>query len=313
MGTVTITAPNTSTNVDAYALRTLLSDWRTSLKARNISPATVKSYTVCANNLIDYLERMGMPVTTGGVRREHIESFLADAQDRWAAATVAKHYRSLQQLWKWLEDEGEIERNPMAKMKPPQVPEQPVAILTDDELVKLLKAADGTGFVERRDTAILRCYIDTGCRLDEIASLRVEDVDFDQDVLHVLGKGRRGRNAPFGQKTSEALRRYLRMRSRHQLASGTDKLWVGSQGGMTGDGLYRAVRRRAEQAGIGPIHPHQFRHTAAHVWLANGGQETDLMRIMGWRSRQMVERYARSAADERAREAHKRFKFGDRI
>ena len=82
---------------------------------------------------------------------------------------------------------------------------------------------------------------------------------------------------------------------------------------MTDSGVGDVVRRRATQAGIADVHPHRFRHTFAHQWLAQGGNETDLMRLAGWRSRTMLERYGASAADMRARQAHVRFGPGDRI
>lgn len=270
----------------------LLNDWRRHLRATNKAPSTIGSYLRCADNVLTHLIAQGMPTTASGVRREHIEAFLVDMLERCSPATAAKHYRSLQQLWRWLEEDGEIVASPMRKMRPPDVPEQPVRVLSDDDLRRLLDTCKGNTFDNRRDLALVRMLFDTGARASELIGLAVDDLDDETDTAFVMGKGRRGRAVPFGNKTSDALRRYLRARRAHPMA-GSAALWLGKKGPMTDSGLRQVLDRRAADAGIEHLHPHLFRHTFAHRWLAAGGQETDLMRLAGWRSREMVARRRR--------------------
>jgi site-specific recombinase XerD len=229
-----------------------------------------------------------------------------------SAGTAANRYSALQQFFKWAVEEGIIGRSPMAVMRPPEVPEVLVDVLPDDKIKALLKVCAGKDFPARRDTAMIRLFLEPGgLRVSEMVGLTVPAVDFDQDVVLVLGKGRRPRSVPFGARTGQALERYVRDRARHKWAH-VPALWLGARGPMTRSGALQMLHRRGEQAGVGNVFPHMLRHTAATDWLDAGGQETDAMRLFGWKSRQMVGRYASKTADTRAAKAARRMSRGDR-
>ena len=267
------------------------------IRATNKRPRTREIYQDAAERLarVSHAPRYAhrrRPYQTGACRGVHFGPTLISGRP----GTAANKYRSLQQFFKWLAEEGEIKESPMARMKAPLVPEQPIPVLSDNQLRRLLATCRGSDFESRRDHAILRVFMDTGARRGEVAGLRYDpdddlntDVDLDQGLIRVLGTGGRERLLPIGHKTVRAIDRYLRVRSR-RAAARERWLWLGRKGRLLDSGIAQMVRRRAHQADLGDVHPQQLRHSFAHHWLNEGGTEGDLMRIGGWKSRAMLER-----------------------
>jgi site-specific recombinase XerD len=255
--------------MDSSASISLSRSFERHLRAKNLSDGTVASYLVGLRQFTAFLQPHGRGLTEA--TRADLEAFVGDLLRRWSPATASTRYKQLQALYRWLEDEEEIAVNPMARMKPPAVPDKPIPVVPEDALRRLLAACAGKSFEARRDTAMITFLIDTGARRGEIAGLRVADLDFDLDVALVLGKGRRERALPFGRTTAVALDRYLRVRARHKHAA-LPWLWLGIKGRLTAWGLVSMLRRRSRQAGLPELHPHQFRHTSPTSGLPKAGK-----------------------------------------
>jgi len=190
----------------------------------------------------------------------------------------------------------------------------------DDRFIRELLDSCGGGrarnFVDIRDYAIIRVFTE-GVRLMELTQMKVGDLSPDMTgqpgaqvvPLKSAREFYKGRYVPFMPSTGRAIVAYLRARNKRPTAD-QPALWlpVRGEGSLTRSGVYQLLKRRTKRLGYDPtsVWPHAMRHTFAHDWLDGGGSEGDLMRIMGWKDRQMVDRYVADLQDERAADAKRR-------
>ncbi|HEU4900427.1 MAG TPA: phage integrase N-terminal SAM-like domain-containing protein, partial [Actinomycetota bacterium] len=167
--------------MDPAAPNPLLRSFERHLRAENRSDQTVATYLIALRQAEAFLAARGTTLAEAG--RADLEAYLGDLLTRRAAATAATYYKVLKLLYQWLEDEDELPASPMAKMRPPIIPDQPVPVIPDDGLRRLLAACAGKGFEARRDTAMIMLLLDTGARRAELVDLKLAHVDLDLDVL----------------------------------------------------------------------------------------------------------------------------------
>jgi site-specific recombinase XerD len=282
-------------------LSLLLESWELSLRAERKSPQTIKSYGDGVRAFIRWCEGAGV---SADLTRNRLRAFIdALLNDGAKPATAVSRHLAVRRFSAWLADEGEIPTDELVGVRAPKL-DQPVTMpLTDDQLRALVRACKGSDMRAKRDEALVRLMASTGMRAGEAVALKMSDLHLAEQPAYVVverGKGGKGRMVPVGPEVAAAIDRYRRARRGHRLEA-DPALWLGDRGkAFSYDGLHKALKERAASAGIDGFHPHLLRHTAAHRWLAKGGSEGGLMAVAGWTRPDMLQRYTKARAEERA-------------
>jgi len=288
----------------------MLDSWVLSLRAERRATGTVRAYAGGVRQFVAWCEHTNRPAV---LDRATVQAWMADLLEQGReAATVTSRQLAVRRFSAWLAAEGELDHDDLIAMKPPKIDAKLVQPLTAEQLKALITATSGAKFRDRRDEALVRLMVETGGRAGEIVDMQLDDVNLLAGSAVIRrGKGGRGRSVPFGPYTAKALDRYIRVRRTHRLAS-TPALWLGEGGkGFGYEGLHKALAARARAAGIAGFKPHLLRHTFASRWLSAGGTESGLMSVAGWSKHDLLQRYTRATASDRAAEEARRLNLGE--
>ncbi|MCU7730715.1 site-specific integrase [Actinoplanes sp. KI2] len=301
----------------------LIRDWDRSLRAANHPETTRYNYLIAVVQLARYLrseesEYAGSAAALGpaAVKKRHLEAFQGWMLETRKATTALNKHKALQQFFKWLIGEEEIESSPMERVPQPRTEEKLVPVMRDWETKKLLDHVRlKKDFAALRDEAIIRLFYNTGSRLSEIGNLMLTDLDMPSQSILLHGKGAKDRRVRFGTKTAKALSLYLRARAKRRYAGEIEQLWMAERGkvALTPNGIKLMLKRHGKRAGLGHVYAHRWRHNFAHEWKRAGGNTGDLMLLLGWSSDAMPRRYGRSAAAERAQEIQTQLGIGEKV
>lgn len=291
-------------------------------EAKGLSKRTITWYN---SNLIVFsrwiVPLIGHEPMVSEVIPDHIRTFLMERRSneqcyiehpftpvqekKLSANSVKGYYTTLHSFFSWAIREEILISSPMRNVARPKVPKFIPDPFSQEEIQKMLNAAKALADTSSyRAVAIVLFLLDTGVRLNELITLKLEEVDLDLGRAKVFGKGAKERYVFFGRSTKRTLWRYISM-ARPEPAAGSDTLFLNNNGyPLTQRHVAHILERLSEDSGVQKLHPHRFRRTAAIQFVRNGGNLLALQKLLGHETLDMVRHYVDLASEDVA-EAHK--------
>ncbi|MEM8872682.1 MAG: tyrosine recombinase XerC [Planctomycetota bacterium] len=224
------------------------------------------------------------------VEADVVREFLAYlAAQNYTKSTTARKLATLRSFYKFLIRRGRVETSPMNAIRTPKQDKRLPKCLTLEQIQLLLDAPGDADILSLRDKAMLEVLYSSGIRVSELVDLTLSDIDLEEGILRVIGKGRKERLTPIGSQAIGAIRRYLQNRqldSRIDPPGPDQKVFLNKHGDPLST---RSVRRKLDkylaQVGLDPgISPHTLRHSFATHLLNNGADLRAVQELLGHQS-----------------------------
>jgi site-specific recombinase XerD len=287
----------------------VLEEYRLALQAENRSPKTISWYLDILTRYFTFLKSRRLLKPIGQMGTAELRTYLLYLQgaDRWSghpsigqgkgklsAFSVQGHARAVKAFWGWLEREGHVQTNRLAKFPLPRVPVKPVDVLTMDQVQELLGQIDRLTPSGARYFLIILLLVDTGLRISELTSITLSNVDLIGGSVKVVGKGQKTRFVPLSPETRREISRYLKAGRPRLTPADSPYLFATPDGGpISVNSVQQYLRRLATSAGLDGVRvtPHVLRHTFATLSIANGANPFTLKEILGHTTLAMTMRY----------------------
>jgi integrase/recombinase XerD len=209
---------------------------------------------------------------------------LAVAKAGGKASSANRRLSAIKRYFRWALREGRVQADPTLKLTAAKQPLRVPKLLSEAQVTALLDAPDVNTALGLRDRAMVELMYASGLRVSELVTLKSAHVAFKDAVLHITGKGSKGRLVPFGEHARDWLARYLRD-ARAEILAGqsSDDLFVTARGaGMTRQMFWTLIKRHALAAGItAPLSPHTLRHAFATHLLNHGADLRAVQLLLG--------------------------------
>jgi len=259
---------------------------------RNASPHTISSYGIDLSQFAAYLDAKKFKLTR--VDNIILRGFLVELyQKKLTKTSAARKLAAIRSFFEYCVRQKWVEDNPAKVVATPRLDQHVPAFLSEAEMEKLLDVPPTENALGLRDRAVLEFFYATGIRVSELVGIDLEDVNLDEKMVRVRGKGKKERLAPFGRKAAESLEAYLRLRYAFPLVLGEKALFLNYQGTrITARSVQRLVGKYFKQAALRKkISPHALRHSFATHLLSRGADLRVIQELLGHESLATTQKY----------------------